>query len=98
MISDSDIGGAYVRRVFSHFGENLKLGQRLSREDVLSIRLANRRALIDAGYLEVWPRPPIEEVGDKIVVHRGYGNYDVFAQKLNSEHLSKEDAERLANG
>jgi hypothetical protein len=51
-----DIGSARVRRTFMMRGENLKPNRRLSADEVLAIPIANRRALVDAGYLEIYPR------------------------------------------
>ena len=97
MIPDSEIGGAYVRRKFTGPDGDIKAGTVLSRDDVLTkIKHANRRALIDAAYLEVWPKPPIESVGDKFMVHIGGGRYDVYSNKINNEPLTREEAEDLA--
>jgi hypothetical protein len=55
-IADQDIGGARVRRVFTMKGKLVRANTRLSSDQVLSIPIANRRALIESGYLEVYPR------------------------------------------
>jgi hypothetical protein len=51
-----DIGSARVRRTFTLRGKILKPNRRLSADEVLAIPIANRRALVDAGYLEIYPR------------------------------------------
>jgi hypothetical protein len=59
MIADKDIGGAYVLKPFDLRGERLIPPQHLAADQVLSIPIANRRALIEAGYIEIHPqRPP----------------------------------------
>ena len=96
MIPDNEIGGAYVRRTFTRNGEYLRPGTVLSGDDVRSFNLPNMRALIDSGYLEAWPKPPVDNLGDRSIVHIGGGRYDVYAGKLNAEPLNREDAEELA--
>lgn len=96
-IADQDLGGGRVRHVFTMGGKSLKAGVELTRDEVLSIREANRNALMDAGYLEVWPAPKAV-VADmpRHIVHRGGGAYDIIAGvKLNSEPLTKDEAEEL---
>lgn len=107
MIADQDIGGARVRRVFTRVGKPVKGGDMLTGDEVRAIPIANRRALIDAGYIEVWPKSSDAattaelvtlkaKIAERHIVHRGQGKYDVFAAKINDEPLSKEDAEDLA--
>lgn len=96
-IIDADIGGARVRRVFSRGSERLAAGRILSADDVISIPVANRRALVSAGYIEIFPRAPLQSVGERHIVHLGGGRYDIIqGVKLNAEPLSKDDAEELA--
>lgn len=96
MISDENMGGAFVRRTFTRGGEHLKPGQTLTREELLAFSLPNRRALIDAGYIECWTRQPTEIAGKRVVVRREDGKYDVYAGKLNKLPMWKEQAEKLA--
>ena len=99
IIADSDIGGARVRRVFSISGRHAKSGDELSADEVRAIPVANRRALVDAGYIEVWPMPRRADVSEmeRHVVSRGAGKYDVIAGvKLNDELLSRDEAAALA--
>jgi len=97
-ILDKDIGGARVRRVFSRNGEPVKPDSWLTRDEVLSIPIANRRALRDAGYIELFPLSNIETAAERFLVESGKGKYDVIAgQKLNKKPLSKKEAEQLVN-
>lgn len=96
-ITDQDIGGARVRQKFTRAGEVLFAGKQLTADEVLAIPMANRRALADAGYIEIFPRPPITSVGERHIVHLGRGQYDVIqGLKLNQAPLSKDEAEELA--
>lgn len=96
MISDENLGGAFVRRTFTRGGEHLKPGTTLSREELLAFSLPNRRALIDAGYIEPWVTPAGANTGKRVIVHRGGGAYDVYVGRLNKEPLTKDEAEKLA--
>jgi hypothetical protein len=51
-----DIGSARVLQAFTLKGKYLKPNRRLSADEVLAISIANRRALVEAGYLEIYPR------------------------------------------
>jgi hypothetical protein len=101
-IADQDIGGARVRRVFTARGEVMRPQRHLSADEVLAMPLANRRALQEAGYLEVYPRSspagkgPLEK---RFLMKVGDGQYDVIAgHKLNPKPLSRAEADRLAHG
>ena len=98
IIEDHDIGGARVRRVFSMAGRNVRGGDQLSADEVLSIPTANRRALIDSGYIEVYPRPHHgASDAERHIVHVGRGQFDVIVgHKINARPLSKDEAEELA--
>jgi hypothetical protein len=101
-IEEADIGGARVRRIFRNGDQMLRAGTMLSADQVLSIPPANRRALAEAGFIELYPRPIIESVGigsnaERHIVHMGGGKYDVIAGiKLNDGPLTKDEAEDLA--
>ena len=97
-IADTDIGGARVRRVFSMRGEQVQANRHLSVDEVLAIPIANRRALVDAGFLEVYPkRSPAKHVNEARFVIRTGDKFDVIAgHKLNTEPLSRPEADRLA--
>ena len=96
-ISEPDIGSGRVRRGFRRGEEWLPAGKMLTAADVLAIAPANRRALSEAGFIELYPRGPVESVGQRHIVHLGRGQYDVIhGVKLNAQPLSKEEAEDLA--
>jgi hypothetical protein len=58
MIPDEEIGGARVLRTFKSGPTQLKRGHVLTRDEILSIRPPNRRALLDAGYLQIMELAP----------------------------------------
>jgi hypothetical protein len=95
-IADKDIGGARVARTFTFNGEYTKRGQNLTAEQVLSINLPNRRALIDSNFIEVYPKTPLVAGGEKFIVGIGKNQYNVIEGRvLNDEPLTREEAERL---
>jgi len=96
-IEEADIGGARVRRLFRRGEETLRAGTMLSASEVIKFAPANRRALVEAGFIEVYPRGPVESVGERHIVHMGGGKYDVIkGVKLNDSPLTKDEAEDLA--
>jgi len=99
-IADADIGGARVRRVFTARGNVMKAGKHLSSDEVLAIPIANRRALQDAGYIEVYPKSSPAGKGEPMTYHImkvGDGQYDVIkGSKVNPKPVSREEAYRLA--
>ena len=103
-LADHDIGGAVVRRTFSISGRRVRGGENLSRSEVLSMPSVNRNALIETGYMDVFPvtaqlnamTAPLSDA-ERHVVHVGRGQFDVIiGHKLNDKPLSKEEAEELA--
>ena len=98
LLVDEDIGGAKVLRQFNKGGQNLKAGTVLTAEEVLSIPIANRRALIDSGYLALSAKGHSKEPAERYMIQTGKGAYDVIAgHKLNKKALSREEAEDLVN-
>lgn len=100
-IADADIGGARVVRAFNRGSEYIKRGQYLSSDEVLALPIANRRALIDGGYLEVYPkRSPAKRMNEArfvIRVSKEKEEFDVITgYKLNDKPLSRVEADRLA--
>lgn len=100
-----DIGGAVVRRRFSHGGKELLNGMVLSAGEVENLRPTNRKALIDNGFIQVFPKPMrshLESDLDATPVQRhavsiGFGRWDVIeGKKVNAEPLTKEQAFALA--
>ncbi len=108
------IGGGRVIRPFNIAGERQHAGKAFSGEEVRAMPHANRQALIDNGFLAVWPmasRPTASAAGPagasptaaanspmaRHVSSRGFGRYDVIeGVKINSEPLSREEANALA--
>lgn len=100
---DHEIGGAIVRRPFTRHGVYLRGGDRLTADEVRAIPIANRSALIDSHFLELFPTPEfaltsLPMPADRFMVHRGAGMYDVIeGRRLNDEPLAKEAAEALVD-
>ena len=96
---DSDIGGAIVRRRFT-FGQRAMLaGDKLTREQVLSMPRANRNSMIENRFLQVVLRMDAgsAEPGERYAVHMGRGKYDVIeGRKLNDAPLTAAEAKKLA--
>lgn len=95
-IADKDIGGARVARTFTRNGEQLKRGgPDLTAEEVLSIALPNRKALIDSNFIEVYPKTPFV-AGERFIVGVGKNQFNVIeGRMLNEEPLTRDDAEKL---
>ncbi len=97
ILDDREIGGGIVRRLFSTTKKTYRAGMKLSREDLLAMPAANRRALIENGFIVTYPIAGSPD-GEIIIVNRGFGKYDVVrGHKLNGEPLDKEGAEALAD-
>lgn len=94
LIGQKEIGGGYVRMGFTVAGHRLKAGTPLTAEEINSF--ANKRRLIDAGFIAVYPPAPVNDAQRYVV--RGYqGHYDVIAgTKINDRPLTKAEAEELA--
>lgn len=100
-IADADIGGARVRRVFSMRGEQVHANRHLSVDEVLAIPIANRRALVDAGFLEVYPKRAqakrANEARFVIRTSKDREEFDVITgYKVNDKPLTRAEADRLA--
>lgn len=93
IVREENIGGATVNRLFNRIGNPVRVGQTLTREEVLAFPARNRQSLIDGGYLAIHPRV----AGETHIVSRGFGKFDVIeGRKLNVDPLeSKEEAEAL---
>lgn len=94
-IRNEDIGGARVRRTFNSNGRQLMGNEYLSAEEVLAIPVANRRALIDSSYIEVFPKANVG--GERVMLSLGKDKgYNVIeGRMLNEEPLTREEAEKL---
>lgn len=99
----NQIGGARVQRGFQLGGRRVLAGDTLTGDEVRGIRQSNRTALVESGYLLLWPKdagagpaqPPQGSV--RFIAPRGFGKYDVIeGRKLNDEPLTKEQAHELA--
>jgi hypothetical protein len=100
-IADRDIGGAHVMRVFSSNGVPVKAGGHLTADEVIAIPIANRRALVDAGYLAVYPKGavPQQPKAERFVIATGKDKYGVISgHQLHDKPLTREQAEHLAHG
>lgn len=96
-ILDADIGGARVRRTFTRGTHRYHAGDYLSATDVLSMPIANRRALVDSQYLEVYPKYKVDT--QRLIVNVGKNQFDVIEGfKLNKEPVSREEADKLLKG
>ncbi len=99
-LAEAEIGGAVVRRTFTMSGTQVRRGDELTREQVLSIGRPNRQALIDKNFLDVFPlsrAAPVVEAEDRHVVSLGFGKFDVVeGRKLNDAPLTKDQAQALA--
>lgn len=94
-ISDKDIGGARVARTFTMNGQQLKRFSELTSEQVLSIGLANRRALIDSNFIEVYPKSS-PTGGERFIVSVGKGQFNVIEGRvINDGPLTREEADKL---
>lgn len=100
-----DIGGAIVRRRFTSHGKDLMNGMVLAAGEVALINPNNRKALIDNGFIQIFPKPVrshLEADVDKVqaerhVVSLGFGRWDVIeGKKINKEPLTREQAQALA--
>lgn len=98
-IADQDIGGARVRRTFTRGDHRYKMGDMLTRDDVLNIAVANRRALSDSNFIEIYPRAAAAPLPNmqRFVIGTGDGRFNVIeGYKINEKPLSKDEAQKLA--
>lgn len=55
MLQPNEIGGGYVRRTFTIGDRRVKAGDHIEGETLRNMPSANRRALVSAGYVELYP-------------------------------------------
>lgn len=113
-----EIGGGKVLRAFSSSAIAAMLGQKqdrlvmgtmLDQEHLRMLPPANRNALIENRFIQVWPlmakdgaaavaRAPVPLVPhERHVISRGFGKFDVIeGRKLNADPLTKDQAEAMA--
>jgi len=95
-IADSEIGGARVRRTFTFGERRLRAGDVLEAAEVMAIAKANRRALIDANYINIYPKAPAQPPGDLFIVGIGKDKFNVIeGRTINDKPLTREQAEEL---
>ena len=100
-ISVQDIGGGRVARTFTRGSDRLLRGRVLTADELLAMPIANRRALVDGGYIEVWPKGSAGAAGpttpgERFMVQVAKDKFDVIeGHKVNAEPLSRKAAEQL---
>lgn len=96
-IKDEEIGGGRVARRFNRNGKDMLAGMPLTAEEILAMAPANRRALIDSHYIEVYPKSSAG--GERFMIGLGGDKgYNVIEGRiLNDAPLSRKDAEKLLN-
>lgn len=65
-LETKDIGGGIVRRTFRSGDVTLFAGNKLTRDQIMAWPFANRRALIENRFIEVYPAAPASSVIDKM--------------------------------
>lgn len=99
-IAAENIGFAIVKRRFASGGVNYVPGSEtgeLSREFLLAMPPANRDAMVDARQIEIYPRSVLRSggappKGEKHLVTRGFGKYDVIQGSIIGTGMTKEAA------
>lgn len=99
-----EIGGGKVKRGFNANGKFLRANTELTAAQIMGWPVANRNALIDKKYIEVWPKgsatTPLGSVGpeaERHIVPLGAGRYNVVeGVQLNKAPLKKTEAMALA--
>jgi hypothetical protein len=94
------IAGGRVTRTFRMNGKQLFAGHMLTREELLRMPAQNRNAMVENGYMTVWPKEAVASepaASERHVSHSGFGKYDVIeGRKLNDAPLTREEAHALA--
>lgn len=91
-LPDSEIGGGKVLRTFTRGGERLQAGHMLTRDEMLSIPTANRRALVDSNYISLYPLA----AGEGHITQVSKNGFIVIkGVKVTPEPVSREEAERI---
>lgn len=97
----SRVGGGEVFRPFNLNGTRVPAGTQLTREQLLSMKTANLRGLVDNRYLTVWPEsasdsPHAGKPTKRFIITLGGGKFGVVeGWRLNQEMLTREEAETL---
>lgn len=97
------IGGGIVKRTFNNGGRHMRSGERLTAEEILGWPTANRQALIDKKFIEVWPKGDVShplgsvEPAGRHLVSLGSGRFNVVEGRVvNTEPLTRSQAMALA--
>lgn len=104
IVKEEQIGGGTVRRTFVRGDKRLKAGDQLTREELLAWPRANRTALIDNGFVVIYPPAPKAAGAETAPPQRfvvrtptfGSKTFDVIEGQKLAEGLSKEEADTLA--
>lgn len=89
------IGGGVVRRSFLLGDRRVTAGTPLARDQILAMPVANRKALIENGFIEVYPM----RAGERFISPAAKGLYHVVeGQRITTEPLPRDQAEQLASG
>lgn len=96
-----EIGGGVVRRAFRDGDLFRRANTPLKVEDILRWPAANRNALIEKNFVQVFPKGGVDAIAPadlkRFVIHRGAEKYDVIEGRvLNDKPLSKKRATLLA--
>jgi hypothetical protein len=95
LVGQKEFGGGFVRVSFTVNEERLKVGTPLSADAIRSF--GNYPRLIETGHIAVYPPSPSGVGGERHVLHKGRGEFDVIeGRKLNDAPLSKDEAYALA--
>jgi hypothetical protein len=95
MLKDEDIGGGRIARGFTRNGKILAAGTPLTADEIMAIPTANRRALIDSNFIEVYPKA---SGGERFMVGIGDNKFNVIEGRvMNEEPLARKEAEKLLN-
>lgn len=99
----NQIGGGRVQRTFTFGSRRMLAGETLTGDELRSIRTQNRNAMVEKGFILLWPKDAGESFGQspscsvRFVRPLGFGRYDVIeGRKLNEDYLDKEAAYALA--
>lgn len=91
-----EIGGAVVRRRFTHGPRTMQIGEILTAMQCREIPVANFNALVTQKKLELYPMVAANPNAKRYAIHMGMGRWDVIeGNKLNAEPLSREEAEAM---
>lgn len=94
-IERDNIAGGIVRKKISTGGRDYYSGHHFTADEMLSWPRANLQSLMNAGYIEAYPKTPFGPAvkGDRFLVSRGPGKFDVVeGRRLNTQPLPHDEA------